>query len=147
MQRVGDLHLGHRHFLARARAGIEQPGGMHHQQAADLDLLRHLAELDLHALAVGEPDAEALALLDIGLRDLHAALGEAEPAHAMRQPRRSEPDLRRAQTVADLISTFSAGTSSPSNSSSQWPPCSSGPMIGMRRTMRQPGWSLWNRKP
>ena len=39
-------------------------------------------------------------------------------------------------------STFSTGISSPSNSSSQWPPCSSGPMIGMRRTMRQPGWSL-----
>ena len=38
-------------------------------------------------------------------------------------------------------STFSTGTSSPSNSSSQCPPCSSGPMIGMRRRMRQPGWS------
>ena len=45
-----------------------------------------------------------------------------------------------------LIRTFSAGISRPSNSSSQWPPCSSGPMIGMRRRIRQPGWSLWNRK-
>src|SRR5437588_630019 len=36
------------------------------------------------------------------------------------------------------ISTFSSGISSLSKTSSQCPPCSSGPMIGMRRTMRQP---------
>ena len=59
-----------------------------------------LAELDLHAFAVGELDAEALAPSDVFLRDLHAALGEAEPAHAVRQPRRTEPDLRDAQAVA-----------------------------------------------
>ena len=45
-----------------------------------------------------------------------------------------------------FISTLSSVISSPSNSSSQCPPCSSGPMIGMRRMMRQPGWSAWNRK-
>ena len=44
------------------------------------------------------------------------------------------------------ISRFSSGISRPSKTSSQWPPCSSGPMIGMRRTISQPGWSLWNRK-
>ena len=42
-------------------------------------------------------------------------------------------------------STLSSSTSSPVNSSSQCPPCSSGPMIPIRRTMRQPGWSRWNR--
>ena len=41
-------------------------------------LWRDLAELDLHALAVGELDAEALAPVDVLLRDLHAALGPAE---------------------------------------------------------------------
>ena len=45
-----------------------------------------------------------------------------------------------------FMRTFSAGISSPSKASSQWPPCSSGPMIPMRRRIRQPGWSLWNRK-
>ena len=44
-----------------------------------------------------------------------------------------------------FISRSSSGISRPSNSSSQCPPCSSGPMIGMRRTMRQPGWSRSNR--
>ncbi len=46
-----------------------------------------LAELDLHALAVGKLDAEAFAVGDIGLRDLQAALGKAEPTHAMGKPR------------------------------------------------------------
>ena len=40
---------------------------------------------------------------------------------------------------------FSSGISSPSKTSSQWPPCSSGPMIGMRRSMRQPGSSASKR--
>ena len=101
MQRVGDMDFRHRDFLAGAVALVEQPGRMHGEEAADLDLVRDLAELDLHALAVGELDAETFAVLHIGLRDLHAALGEPEPAHAMRQPRRAEPDLRHLQAVAD----------------------------------------------
>src|SRR5229473_2141564 len=101
VQRVGDVHLGHRHLLARAVALVELPGRVHHQEPPDLDAVRHLAELDLHALAVGEPDAKALALGDVGLRDLHRALGEPEPAHAVGEPRRPEPDLGRAQAVAD----------------------------------------------
>ena len=64
-------------------------------------LVRDVAEHELHALAIGELDAETLALGDIGLRDLAAALGEAEPAHAVREPRRPEPDLRDVQAVAD----------------------------------------------
>src|SRR5262249_29178469 len=93
---------GHRHSLAGAVALIEQPGRVHHQQPSDLDAVRDVAELDLHALAVGEPDAETLALVDISLRDLAAALGEPEPAHAMGEPRRPEPDLGDAQSIADV---------------------------------------------
>ena len=44
------------------------------------------------------------------------------------------------------ISRLRSGMRRPSNRSSQCPPCSSGPMIGMRRRMRQPGSSRWNRK-
>src|SRR3569833_2944034 len=62
--------------------------------------MRDLAERDLHALPVGELDADALAALDIVLRDLHAALGDAAPAHAVREPRGAEPDLRRFKPVA-----------------------------------------------
>ena len=43
------------------------------------------------------------------------------------------------------ISTSSPATSRPSNSSSQWPPCSSGPMMGTVLRIRHPGWSAWKR--
>src|SRR5262249_5011551 len=46
-------------------------------------------------------DAEAFSFVDVVLRDLQAPFGPAEPAHAMRQPRRTEPDLRHLQPVAD----------------------------------------------
>src|SRR5437762_14136989 len=52
MQRVGDMNLGHGNFLAGAVALIELPGGVHGEQPPDLDLMRNLAELDLHAFAV-----------------------------------------------------------------------------------------------
>src|SRR3984957_12239817 len=101
-QGVGDVNLGHRHLLAGMVALIELPGGVHGQQAADLDLLGDLAELDLDALAVRELDAEALAIVHIGLGDLHAALGLPEPAHAVGEPRRTETHLGDAQAVAHI---------------------------------------------
>src|SRR6185437_299242 len=101
VQRIRDMHLGHGDFLARAVAAVELPRGVHGEEPPDLNLLRHLAELDLHAFAVGELDAETFAVVDVGLRDVEAALRQAEPAHAVRQPRRAEPDLRHLQAVAD----------------------------------------------
>ena len=62
VQRVGDLHLGHRDFLARAAALIEHPGRVHGEQPADLDLLRDFAQFDLHAFAVAKLDAETFAV-------------------------------------------------------------------------------------
>src|SRR5262249_32605820 len=75
--------------------------------------LRDLAELDLHAFPVGKPDAEAFALAGVISRNLQAAFGETQPAHAMRQSRRAEPDLCHFQSVADaerhvLIGNFQA---------------------------------------
>ena len=52
----------------------------------------------------------------------------------------AEADLGDLEAVAHRHQPVLVGELSPSNASSQWPPCSSGPMIGMRRTMRQPGW-------
>src|SRR5215472_17250900 len=134
MQRVGDVHFGHRDFLARVIALVELPCGMHHQKTPDLDLLRHLAELDLHALAVGKARTEAFALSIERL---------ASPSQRIQCVSRAGPSLIcvTRNPSPTFISTFSSGTSRPSNTSSQWPPCSSGPMIGMRRRMRQPGWS------
>ena len=73
---------------------------MHGEQPADLDLLRHLPELDLHAFAVTELDAKALTFCNVSLRNLHAAFGEAQPAHAVRQACRPKPDLRDLEFIA-----------------------------------------------
>src|SRR3974390_1940657 len=64
--------------------------------------MRDVAELDLDALPGGELDAETFAPEYIFLRNLDTALGEAEPAHAVREARRSETDLRHTQAVAFL---------------------------------------------
>src|SRR3546814_8521594 len=70
VQDIGDLDLGHRYFLAREIAAVELACGMHHHQPADGDAHRRLAEHPLHALAVGQLDAEALPLPDVIGRDL-----------------------------------------------------------------------------
>ncbi len=56
----------------------------------------------LDLLQLGQPLAEGLALQHVGLRDLDRPPGAADVAHAVRQPRRLEPDLRVGQTAADL---------------------------------------------
>src|ERR1700736_5152289 len=107
------MHLGHGDFFARAVAVIELPGSMHGQQPAYLNTLCDLAELNLHAFTVRKLDAETFALVHVVLCDLHAALGKPEPAHAVRQPRRAEPDLCHFESTADaeqhvLIGDFEA---------------------------------------
>src|SRR5262245_16429299 len=101
VQRVGDMHRGHRHLLAGAIALVEQPRSVHHQEPPDLDAMRDVAELDLHALTIRKLHTEAFALIHVSLRDLAAALGEPRPAHAMGEPRRPEPDLGDAQPVTE----------------------------------------------
>src|SRR5215471_1579609 len=97
---MGDLHLGHGYFLARAAALVKHPCRVHGEQPTDLDLLRHFAEFDLYAFAVAEFDTEAFAFRDVSLRNFHTALGKSEPAHAMRQSCRTKPDLRNLESVA-----------------------------------------------
>src|SRR6266566_557887 len=95
------MHLGHGDFFARAIAAIELPGSMHGQQSADLNTLRDLAELNLHAFTIRKLDAETFAFGDVVLGDLHATLGKPEPPHAVRQSRWTEPDLCHFESIAD----------------------------------------------
>src|ERR1700692_1919206 len=78
VQRVGAVQLRHRHFLAGEIALIELPRRMHGEEAAYVNAVADLAELHLHALAVGKFYAETLAAVDVVLRDLDAALRPAE---------------------------------------------------------------------
>ena len=88
--------------LAGEVALVEPPGRAHREQAADLDRHRDLAEHPLHALVLVQFLPEALALAHVVGGDRHRALRHAEPAHAVREPRRSEADLRRLQPLADF---------------------------------------------
>src|SRR5207237_9664389 len=103
------MHLGHGDFFARAIAAIELPGGMHGQEAADLNTLRDLAELNLHAFTVRKLDAETFAFGDVVLSNLHATLGKPEPPHAVRQSRRTEPDLWHFESIAHTEQHFFLG--------------------------------------
>jgi len=54
---------------------------------------RQIPQHHLDAFTVGKAHAEAFAPLGIVHGDLHSTLRQAQPAHAMRETRRSEPDL------------------------------------------------------
>jgi len=116
---------------------------VHGEKPSDVDVVADLAELHLHALAVGELDAETLAAIDVLLRDLHAALRPAEPAHAMGQPRRAKPHLHDLQTVAEAAEHVVVMDFEAVELKLAMAAVLLGPMMPMRRTMRQPGWSLW----
>src|SRR5712692_306260 len=51
---------------------------------------------------LGQPPSERLALSRVIRGDLRGARGGAEPAHAMRKPRRAEPKLRILESPAHL---------------------------------------------
>ena len=76
--------------------------GPHGQQATDLDRHGRLAQHPLHALAVLELAAEALALPDVVGRDAERPLGHAQPAHAMGETCGAQADLRDLEPVADI---------------------------------------------
>ena len=90
LQRVGHMDFRHRHFLLRLAALIDEPGGMHGEKPADVNVARRIAEHELHRLALGELRPEGLPLSDVALRLLQAPLGKPEPAHAMGEPRRPQ---------------------------------------------------------
>ena len=145
VEHVRDRDLRHRHLLAREVALVELPGRVHGEKTPDVNVHRGFAHHPLHPLVLGKGEAEALALLHVLRGDLEGPLGEPEPAHAVGEAGGPEADLGRLEAVPMSMRTSSSPTSSPSNSISQCPPCSSGPMMGTVRTMRQPGWSAWKR--
>ncbi|CAI8213102.1 MAG: Uncharacterised protein [SAR116 cluster bacterium] len=72
---------------------------MHDQKPANLNIMCQLAHLDLHGFAIRQPDAKTLAPLDIFSSNFHRPLGEAQPAHTVRQARRAKADLCDLQSV------------------------------------------------
>ena len=60
---LGGEELGHARLEVRARAGVLEPRGADRQQAGGVDLGRHVGELELDRLVLGDRAAEGLALL------------------------------------------------------------------------------------
>src|SRR3990167_4034474 len=109
VEEIGNEDLGHRDFLLRPVALVELPGGMHHQKPPVRDLGGDLAEPDLHRFAGSEANPETLANRDVVSGNFEAALGEPQPAHAVGETRRTEPDLGDAEAVADLHQAVRVG--------------------------------------
>src|SRR4051794_35218137 len=72
--------LGHAGLEVRARAGVLHPRGLAGYEAGGLDLGRHIGELELDRLMLGDRLAEGLALLAVAQGELEGALGDADAA-------------------------------------------------------------------
>src|ERR687896_1875586 len=72
--------LRHAGLEVRALAGVLHPRRLEREQARRLDLGRHVGELELDRLVLGDRLAERLALLAVAQRQLERALGYADSA-------------------------------------------------------------------
>src|SRR5215210_3774141 len=72
--------LGHAGLEVRALAGVLHPGRLQREQARRLDLRRHVGELELDRLVLGDRLAEGLALLRVAQGQLERALGDPDAA-------------------------------------------------------------------
>ena len=99
-QRLGDRDLGHRAFRRAERAGVEHVGAPVDHQLGLLQVDQIVGQHEADALMVDQQLAERLALAGIVGGDLLRAGRGAEPAHAVRQPRRAEAHLRILEALA-----------------------------------------------
>ena len=76
----GGQVLGHAGLQVVAEAGILPAGRHHHHLVRRLDLRRHLGQLELDRLVLGDRLAEGLPLLDVGDGQLEGAQGDAAAA-------------------------------------------------------------------
>src|ERR1700710_472 len=72
--------LGHPGLEVGARAGVLHPRRLAGDEAGGLDLGRHVGELELDRLVLGDRLAEGLALLRVAQGELEGALGDTDTA-------------------------------------------------------------------
>src|SRR5271165_3009708 len=95
-------HLGHAGFIARVLMTIQQPSCMPDRQTRQMQIDFIVGQHEADALVLADRAAEGVAPSGIFGCDGVAAPRRAEPAHAMGQASRPKPDLRIAETLADL---------------------------------------------
>src|SRR5690348_6535905 len=74
---LGAEELGHRCFLAIRPSVLREPSCMEHQVLSGLDLRRHVGELELNTLEVGDRLAELPTQRCVTKRVLERAFGDA----------------------------------------------------------------------
>ena len=87
---------------ARRAPGVERLRRRADQRAARVEVDHRVGDEALGEAELLEPGAEHLALGGAVERDVERPPGEAQPAHAVRQPRGPEPDLRVAEALPHL---------------------------------------------
>src|SRR5919206_37357 len=88
---LGGEELGHAGLEVGALAGVLEPRGAQREQPGGLDLSRHVGQLELDRLVLGDRAPEGAALLGVAqreleraLRDAHAAGGDVDAPHLER---------------------------------------------------------------
>src|SRR3546814_8183574 len=92
--------LGDRTLLEAERSAVERVGAPVNHQFRLPQIDEILGEHEADPLMIDERLAECLAAARIGGGDFLRAGRRSEPPHAMREPRRAEPHLRIAETLA-----------------------------------------------
>src|SRR5215218_1321982 len=77
LRHLGGEELGLRRFEGEALLVLLRPGGLPGHQASGVDLGRHVGQVELDGLELGELLVELLALLGVGQGLLERALGDA----------------------------------------------------------------------
>ena len=100
--RLGHEDLRHRRFMASGCARIQCVGRTIDQAASSFEFDLRIGKLLLDHPVFGERGSEYRPSLDLVGRYVLRTLGKSEPSHAMREPSRSQSDLRMSEAMADL---------------------------------------------
>src|SRR3954469_5582305 len=91
--------LGHARLEVGALARVLQPRRLEREHPGRLELRRHVGELELDRLVLGDLPAERLALLGVADGELEGALGEADAARGDVDA----PDLERVHHLREAL--------------------------------------------
>ncbi len=101
-RRLGNDHLGAARFVQRELAAVEHPRAMPDRESRDVQVHLVVGEHESDAFVLADRLAECVPAPRVVDGDIVRAPRRAEPAHAMREPRRRQSDLRVSEALADL---------------------------------------------
>src|SRR5262249_22009469 len=99
---LGTEYFGHASFVARLLVTVQQPRRMPNRQTRQMQIDLIVGQHETDALVLADRATKGVAPSGVFGCDCMAAARRAEPAHAMSQTRRPEPDLGIAESLPDL---------------------------------------------